>query len=140
VHGTALTRAECISLLGVKDGLWGNRGLDFVPDEMRRIWQRKADINPKIPASEKSQALTDLTEMLKEGKRQRIRVLHDDAESWMKRTHQIDGKPFDAIWREARERPDVGRDRGGRPTEAQQKASKSFCESYSKTLPANPEK
>jgi hypothetical protein len=134
VQGTALTRAECISLLSVEDGLWGNRGLVFVPDEMRRIWQRKAD-NPKIKASKKGQALTDLTEMLKEGKRQRIRVLHDDAESWMKRTHQIDGKPFDAIWRKARERPDVGGDRGGRPTEAEQKASKSFCESYSKTLP-----
>jgi hypothetical protein len=138
VHGAALTRTECISLLSERDGLWSNQDLVFVPDEIRGTWQRKAEISPKIAGREKAQALTELTEILKEGKRQRIRVLHDDAERWMKRTHQIEGKAFDAIWREARRHPDVELDAGGRPTEAEKKASVSFCESYPKNLPRNP--
>ena len=140
VQGTALTRAECISLLSDEDGLWRKNDLVFVPDEIRGTWQRKAEISRKIPEGEKAQARTELTEILKEGKRRKIRVRHDDAESWMKRTHQIEGKAFSKIWREARKHPDVGLDAGGRPTEAEKKASASFCESYPKTLPRNPEK
>ena len=140
VLGNALTRAECISVLSDQEGLWRRSDLDFVQDEIRGTWQRRAEISPKIAGREKVRALTELTEFLKEGKRRKIRVLHDDAESWMKRTHKIEGKAFDAIWREARKHSDFGRDRGGRPTAAQQKASASFCKSYPKTLPRNPEK
>lgn len=139
-QGTALTLAECICLLSDEDALWGKKDLVFVPDEIRGTWHRQAEISPKIARSEQAEALAELIELLKEGKRQKIRVRHDDAEGWMKRTHQIEGKAFDVIWRDARKHPDVGRDRGGRPTAAQQKDSVSFCESYPKTLPRNPEK
>jgi hypothetical protein len=140
MQGAMLTRAECIALLSSEDGLWDRNDLVFVPDEVRGIWQRQAEINPKISVENRDRALTELIELLKEAKGQEIRVRHEDAERWMSRIHQIKGKAFDAIWREARKHPDVGGDRGGRPNAAQQKASASFCESYPKSLPTNPEK
>lgn len=48
VQGIALTRAECISLLSDEDGLWSNQDLAFVPDEMRGVWQRRAESRSKI--------------------------------------------------------------------------------------------
>jgi hypothetical protein len=139
VQGTALTRAECISLLSDEDGLWGKKDLDFVPDEIRETWQRRAE-RSEIGGKEKGRALTELTAILMEGKRRKIRVLHDDAKRWMKEAYKIEGKAFSKIWREAREHPDAERDVGGRPTEAQRKASASLFESYPKTLPRNPQK
>ena len=134
VQGTALTRAECISLLSEKDGLWSNQDLVFLPGEVRAIWQRKAEISPKIAGREKAQALAELTEILKEGKRRKIRVLHDDAKRWMKEEYKIEGKAFSKIWREARGHPDVRAGCRGRSTEAQRKASASLFE----ILPENP--
>jgi hypothetical protein len=140
VQGTALTQAECISLLSDEDGLWSKQDLAFVPDEMRGVWQRRAEISSKIAGREKAQALTELTAILMEGKRRKIRVLHDDAKRWMQEEYKIEGKAFSKIWREARGHPDVERDVGGRSTEAQRKASASLFESYPKTLPRNPHK
>ena len=127
-------------MLSTSDGLWGKKDLDFVPDEIRETWQRKAEISPKIAGDKKERALTELTAILMEGKRRKIRVLHDDAKRWMQEEYKIEGKAFSKIWREAREHPDVERDVGGRPTEAQRKASASLFESYPKTLPRNPQK
>ena len=135
MQGAPLTQADCISILDKNDGLWSNQDLVFVPDEVRRTWQRRAEIARKISLSEKDKARADLVEILKEAKRQRIRVLSKDAERWIQDKYKIEGKAFGAIWGQAREHPDVGMDRGGRPTEAQQKMSASFCKSYPKTLP-----
>src|SRR5205823_281691 len=72
------------TLLSDQEGLWRKSDLVFVPDEIRGNWQRKAEISPKSDRRKKA-ALTELIEILKEGKSRKIRVLHNDAESWMER-------------------------------------------------------
>jgi hypothetical protein len=139
VQGTALTRAECISLLNAKDGLWGNNDVTFVPDEVRDVWQRKAVRSLKSFRGEKDLALTELTEILIAGKRRKIRVLYPDAEKWMGQKYKIKGKAVRTIWGRARKHPDVEEDTG-RPTEAERVASATFFQSYPKTLPENPHK
>ena len=140
VQGTPLTRAECISLLSDEDGLWGKKDLDFVPDEIRGTWQRKAESSSKIGGKEKGRALAELIEILKEGKRRKIRVLYLDAADWMQQKYNIQRKASRSIWREARDDPDVGSAVGGYPTVAQKEASASLFESYPKTLTRNPQK
>jgi hypothetical protein len=140
VDGVALTRAECITWLSEKDGLWSKEDRVFVPDELRETWQRKAESSAKIAEKKKGEALAELIEILKEGKRRKIRVLRGDAEGWMQQRYKIEGKAFSKVWREARKHPDVERDVGGCPTEAQRKASAALFESHPITLTRNPQK
>ena len=138
IDGVPLTDSECISWLSQKDGLWSKEDRVFLPDEVRRTWQRRAEGRSKVSFSDRDKALAELIEILKEAKRQKIRVLSKDAEDWVQGKYRIKGKALGAIWNEARKHPDVALDDGGRPTEAEQKASASFCKTYLKTLPITP--
>ncbi len=98
VHGVALTRAECISLLSEKDGLWGEKDLVFSPDEVREHWKRLAGISSKSSSATKDRALADLIAHLKERPEKR-----DDARDWLKaRYPRIGVKAFLQIWKLAR--------------------------------------
>jgi hypothetical protein len=112
VRGVAQTRAECISLLSEKDGLWGNADVIFLPEEIRATWKRMA-AGKKVAGTAKDQALEQLILILKEGKEQNIRTLRQHAQNWAEQRYGIKGKTFGAIWSRARGHPDVLRDVGG---------------------------
>jgi hypothetical protein len=137
VQGIAMTRAECISLLSDKDGLWGKKDLDFVPDEIRVTWQRRAE-RKEIAGSAKRQALEQLIGILQQAKAQDIRALRKDAEDWAERRYGISGKAFLSIWLSARKGPHVARDLGGQPSAAQKEASASLFKPYLSNPTQNP--
>lgn len=65
VRGIALTRAECISLLAEKDGLWNNEDLVFLPEEIRANWKAKSGSGRQSTNAYEKRAQEELVSFLK---------------------------------------------------------------------------
>ena len=69
VNGVEMTRAECISLLSERDGLW-TKELVFLPDDVRGFWRPKTESGPSSTKGVENSALATLKGFLQ---RQQVR-------------------------------------------------------------------